>query len=307
MVLRVNGGVFNDQMVTGSLRHFVLEGADFSGAINSFGQPVPGSAAEIIFTNISEDGFIDIMNPNQYNLSFALEINRSHWTGPELTVMVQSLGTDVGVDHIDCSICTVNEVPYIWNLGAGATSFLTLSDTPNTYAGAANYVVTVDPLETGLVFTPVGITSNAFSFVNVPTQPNITAAGSDTLTIIPGSNIVITTNALAKSVTINSTAGTDYIPVVPGSSLAFSMKYFVTASGTVTLPHGTGSGKPAGTSVIVTKSTSSIIFVNTTGPTDIIATDIGNDTSIEFDATQECIFVFNGVSTWELQIGSALY
>src|ERR1017187_7373524 len=101
MVTRVNGGVFNDQMVTGSLRHFVLEGADFSGAVNSFGQPVPGSTAEIIFTNISEDGFIDIMNPNQYNLSFALEINRSRWDGPSLTMRVQSLGTDVGVDHID--------------------------------------------------------------------------------------------------------------------------------------------------------------------------------------------------------------
>lgn len=120
MPVRTNGGVFNDQMVTGSLRHFVLEGADFSGAINAFGQPVPGSAAEIIFTNISEDGFIDIMNPNSFNISFALEINRSQWDASTLTMMVQSLGSDVGVDHINCTICTVTEVPYIWNLGSGS-------------------------------------------------------------------------------------------------------------------------------------------------------------------------------------------
>lgn len=304
MPIRINGGVFNDQMITGSLRHFVLEGADFSGAVNSYGQPVPGSAAEIIFTNISEDGFIDIMNPNSYNISFALEINRSHWDGPQLTEMVQSLGSDVGVDHIDCSVCTVTEVPYIWNLGAGATSFLTLSDTPHTYAGAANYVVTVNPGETGLVFTPVGITSNAFSFLASPSQPTIGATGSDTLTLIGGSNVTLTTNTLTKSVTINSTAGTDYIPVPPGSALTFSNRYFITASGTVSLPQGFGSGKPAGTSVIITKLNLSTIFVNVTGVTDLISTDLGTTTSVEFDATQECIFVFNGTSTWNLQIGS---
>ena len=303
MPVRTTGGVFDEQVLTGSLSHYVICGANFSGAINSYGQPVPYSAAEIIFTKISEGAYINIMNPNEYNLSFALEAGRSVWDEISLTTMVQSLGSNVGADHIDCSTCTVKQVPYIWGCGSSATSFLELTDTPDTYSGAANYVVTVNPSETGLIFTPVGITSNAFSFVSVPTQPTITALGSDTLTIIPGSNIIITTNALAKSVTINSTAGTDYIPVPPGTALAFSTKYFVTSSGTVTLPLGTGSGRQAGTSVIVTKPVSSIVFVNSVGG-DIISTDLGNDTSIEFDATQECIFVFNGISVWNLQIGS---
>jgi hypothetical protein len=304
MPVRTSGGVFDEQVLTGSLAHYVVCGADFSGAINSYGQPVPHSAAEIIFTKISEGAYINIMNPNECNLSFALEAGRSIWDEISLTAMVQLLGPNVGVDHIDCTVCTVKRVPYVWGCGTGATSFLALTDTPDTYAGAANYVVTVNPTETGLIFSPVGIVSNAFSFVASPTQPTLTAAGNDTLTLIAGSNVFITTNALAKSVTINSTAGTDYIPVPPGTALTFSTKYFVTAAGTVTLPVGTGSGKPAGTSVVVTKPNGSIIFVNTTGVTDIIATDIGNTNSIEFDATQECIFVFDGVSTWNLQIGS---
>ncbi len=305
MVVRTNGGVFNDQMITGSLAHYVINGADFSGAINAFGQPVPFSAAEIIFNRIEGSAYVDIMNPNQYNLSFALEADRSTWNDATLTAMVQSLGSDVGQDHVDCSVCVVTQVPYIWGQGGGgATTFLELTDVPHTYAGAAGYVVTVNPGETGLIFTPAPSSSNEFSTIAVPTQPSINAVGADTLTILPGTNVNITTNALAKSVTINSTAGADYIPVPPGTALGFSLRYFVTAAGTVTLPHGTGSGKPAGTSVIVTKPNGVTVFINTTGPTDIISTDLGSDTSVEFDATQEVIFVFDGTSTWNLQIGS---
>jgi hypothetical protein len=307
MVVRVNGGVFNDQMITGSLRHFVCEGADFSGAINQFGQPVPNSAAEIIFTNISEDGFIDIMNPNQYNLSFALEINRSRWDGPSLTAMVRSLGSDVGVDHLDLTACTVTEVPYIWDLGGGATSFLQLSDVPHTYAGAAGYAVTVNPGETGLIFTPIAV-PNAFSTIAVQAQPTITATGSDTLTFVAGSNISITTNATGKTVRIDSTGGgsSDYLPVPPGTALSISTRYYVTSSGTVTLPPVTGSGYSAGQSVIITKPNGATVFVNIGSLSDIIQTDLGSTDSVEFDATQEVIFVFNGISTWDLQIGSVV-
>jgi hypothetical protein len=305
MAVRTNGGVFNEQMLTGSLRHFVLEGADFSGAMNMFGQPVPFSAAEIIFTNISRFGYINIMNPNEYNISFALEINRSDWDGPKLTEMVRSLGPDVGVDHIDCSVCTVTEVPYIWDLGGGpgATSFLQLNDTPSTYAGSAGYAVTVSPGATGLIFTPIPVVSS-FAHVASPSQPTIDSGTNDTLTVIGGTNIVVTTNASAKSVTISSTAGTDYIPVPPGTTLSYSTRYFVTASGIVTLPPATGSGKPAGTSIIIAKPTNSIIFVNVNSLADIIATDLGNTDSVEFDATQEIILVFDGSSSWNLQIGS---
>jgi len=305
MVQRTNGGVFDQQVLTGDLSHWVVCGANFSGAVNSYGQPVPGSAAEIIFVNISDSAYIDIMNPNEQNLSFALEQDRSDWDEISLTTMVQSLGTDVGVDHVNCAECTVKRVPYIWGCSTSDISFLELTDTPKSYAGAANYVVTVNSSETGLVFTPIGVTSNAFSFAASPGQPTIDAVGSDTLTFISGTNISLVTDPVGKSVTINSTAsGTDYIPVPPATQLAFNTKYFVTSAGIVTLPHGTGSGEPSGTAVIVTKPVGAIVYVQTLGITDIISTDLGTDTSIEIDATQECIFIFDGISTWNLQIGS---
>ena len=317
MPIRTNGGVFNDQMLTGSLVHYVVCGADFSGAINSFGQPVPHSCAEIIFNRIESGAYIDIMNPNQYNLSFALESDRSVWNEASLQIMIQSLGTDVGVDHINCSALTVKEVPYIWSCCTGSESFLDLTDTPATYAGSAGYVVTVNPTATGLIFTPGGGggSGNTFSTIAVPTQPSITAVGNDTLTFLPGSNVVITTNALAKTVTINSTAGVDYVPVPTGSTLNFSTKYFVTGPyavlplplSFVTLPLGTGSGRAAGTSVIISKPANRTgpisLLVNTQGA-DLISTDLGSTNSVEFDATQEIILIFDGISTWELQIGS---
>lgn len=316
MPIRQNGGVFSQQMLTGSLVHYVVCGADFSGAINSFGQPVPFSRAEIIFNRIESGAYINIMNPNSLNLSFALEADRSVWNAASLQIMIRSLGTNVGVDHINCTVLTVKEVPYIWCCGLEDTSFLNLSDTPSTYAGAAGYVVTVNPTATGLIFTPGGGGSgNTFSTIAVPSQPSITAIGNDTLTFIPGSNVVITTNALAKSVTINSTAGIDYTPISTGSTLNFSTKYFVTGPYTtlptplsfVTLPLGTGSGRVAGTSVIIAKPADALttisLLVNTQGA-DIISTDLGNTNSVEFDATQEIILIFDGISTWNLQIGS---
>jgi hypothetical protein len=254
MVQRTNGGVFDDQMITGSLHHFVIEGADFSGAINQYGKPVPGSAAEIIFTNISEEGFIDIMNPNSDNISFALESNRSDWDSASLTAMVQSLGTDVGVDHIDCSVCTVTEVPYIWNLGSGATSFLDLSDTPSTYAGAANKQVTVNSTETGLIFT----------------------------------------------------GPADYIPIPPATLLQAGFRYFVTATGTVTLPALSSPSLVIGSSITILRPArvvDVIVTVSVGFVSDLISTDIGTTNSIVIDASAIAIFIYDG-TMWNLQIGA---
>lgn len=303
MPIRTTGGVFDEQVLTGSLSHYVICGADFSGAINNFGQPVPHSAAEIIFTEISRSAYINIMNPNDCNLSFALETGRSTWDEVSLTTMVQALGNDVGADHIDCTLCTVKQVPYIWGCAASASTFLELTDTPPSYSGFAGYVVAVDGSETGLAFVPA-TSSNAFSFVTSPSQPTLTSVGSDTLNIIAGDNILVTTNPGTNSVTFVSTAGTDYIPVPPGTFLNFSTRYYVTSTGTVTLPVATGSGEPAGTSIIVTKPISSTVFINRGSVADNIQTDLGPTDSIEFDATQHLIFIFDGTSSWELQVGS---
>jgi hypothetical protein len=307
MPIRTNGGVFNTQMLTGSLVHYVVCGANFSGAINSFGKPVPNSAAEIIFNRIEAGAYVNIMNPNECNLSFALEADRSIWNETSLTIMVQGLGSDVGIDHIDCTLCTVKEVPYVWGScnPAGATSFLDLTDTPAAYAGSAGYVVSVNSLESGLIFAPA-TSSNAFAFAASPSQLTIPAVGSDTLTFVAGSNVNITTNALAKSITINSTAGTDYIPIPPGTNMLVSTKYFVTSTGTVTLPILTGMIAGGGESVVVTKPVGVSIFITVGQPSDIIKTDLGDTDTIEFDATQQVIFVASDANTWNLQIGSAV-
>lgn len=305
MVQRVNGGVFDSQTLTGGLNHYVVCGSSFSGAIDAYGQPVPNSAAEIIFNNIAASAVIDIMNPNAENLSFALYDSSSTWDEISLTTMIQSLGTDVGVDHVDCAVCTCVAVPYIWGCGSSSESFLDLTDTPKSYSGAAGYEVIVNPSETGLIFSPIAA-ANVFSHVAVASQSTINATGSDTLTFIAGTNIVITTNSLTKSVTINSTGGAaeGFVPVAPGTLLTFDTSYYVTSAGTVMLPTASGSGQPAGTFIIITKPVGQTIFVNSTG-FDIIATDLGSTNSLEFDATQEILLVFDGASTWNLQIGSA--
>lgn len=302
MPIRTSGGVFNDEMITGSLAHYVICGADFSGAIDSYGKPVPDSAAEIIFINISAGAYINIMNPNDCNLSFALEEGRSKWDEISLTQLVQSLGNDVGVDHIDCSVCTVKRVPYIWGCGTDATTFLELEDTPDTYANSAGYVVTVNSNEDGLIFTPA-TASNSFSSISSPSQPTISAVGSDTLNFVAGSNISITTNALTKTIQIDSLASgnANYVPIPAGSFLSVDTKYFVINSGTVTLPATTG--LVIGQSVNITKTPGEAIFVNVFGIGDSILTDIGSTNSIEMDVSAEAIFIFNGVA-WALQIGS---
>jgi hypothetical protein len=304
MPVRQSGGVFDEQVLTGSLSHWVVCGADFSGAINSYGQPVPGSAAEIIFVNISESAYINIMNPNECNLSFALEEGRSTWDEISLTQMVQSLGPDVGTDHIDCSVCTVKRVPYIWGCNDGAETFLDLTDTPDSYAGSAGYIVQVNGTEDGLIFTPAPAGSNAFAFVASPLQPTLTAVGADTLTIVGGTNVTITTNAGTNELTIDAgAASNDYIPVPGGSSLSISQKYFVTSAGTVTLPALTGLNTP-GQSVTITKLVGITVLVDVGNPSDEINTDLGSTDQIEFDATQELVFVVSSLNDWELQIGS---
>jgi len=306
MVQRTNGGVFDDQMLTGSLSHWVVTGADFSGAVDQYGQPVPFSAAEIIFKNIESGAYINIMNPNSQNLSFALEEGRSIWTAESLQEMIRGLGSDVGVDHLDLSNVIVERVPYIFGTGStSATSFLQLTDTPDSYSGAANYFVTVNPGETGLIFTqsvPPG--GNAYSFIEVPSQPTLTAVGSDTLTIIPGQNITITTDALANSLTISGPSIYSYTPITGGSLLEFNQRYFITTTGIITLP-AISASTPIGSALNMTKVVGITVTINVGDVSDIINTDLGPTDSIEYDATDQLIFVVGDQNTWELQIGAA--
>jgi hypothetical protein len=154
---RTNGGVFRDQVLTGSLRHFRIVGADFSGAIDGTGQPIHNSAAEIIFTELSQKATLVIMNPitNCLGISLALETNRADWTAAEMEVVINALGT-IGVDGVDVSGVVVEEVFYdlIGSGTPGASDFLGLSDTPADYTGFANHKLVVNPTEDGIIFIP---------------------------------------------------------------------------------------------------------------------------------------------------------
>lgn len=289
---RVNGGVFNQQVITGSQRYFVIEGADFSGAFAN-GQPVAFSSAEIIFNLIGTTSYINIMNPYSNGISFALEINRSNWDADSLQVAIQSLGTDVGVDHVNCSVCTVIEVPFNFQYlagGGGSTAFIDLTDV--TVPSLPNGYVQWDPTGTVLEYTT---TIPYSAIINVP--PSVTK-------IIAGTNISISPTSGVGDVTINATAASDnYIPVPPGASLLQNKKYFVTSSGTVFLPNFLGLS--IGDSVIVTKSppNTSVVYVVSANGANSILTDIGDSDSIEIDATAESLFIYNGAA-WALQIGS---
>lgn len=154
---RSNGGVFRDQVLTGFLRHFRIIGADFSGAVDSFGQPVHNSAAEIVFTEISKKSTLVIMNPitNCLGISLALETGRADWTAAEMEVTINALGL-IGVDNVDVSGVIVEEVFYdlIGSGTPGSDTFTGLTDTPADYIGSANYKLVVNPTEDGIIFVP---------------------------------------------------------------------------------------------------------------------------------------------------------
>jgi hypothetical protein len=227
--------------------------------------------------------------------------------------MIRGLGTDVGVDHLDLSGVVVEEVPYIFGIGdGGSTTFVGLTDTPGSYEGAGGYIVTVAPGEDGLIFTdpstiiPPG-TQNAYSFIEVPSQPTLTAVGEDTLTIVSDDNITLTTDPLTNTLSIGfiKTGIYTFVPAEGGGSLDIDNRYFITTPGTYILPPLTAANIP-GQALAVTKRTDVTgILINVGDPSDIINTDLGPTNSIEYDATDQLIFVVSSENSWELQIGAA--
>jgi len=336
---RVNGGVFNQQVITGSQRYFVIQGADFSGAFAN-GQPVAFSSAEIIFNMISVTSYINIMNPYSNGISFALEINRSNWDAGSLQTAIQALGTDVGVDHVDCSVCTVQEVPFDFQYlgsGGGSSAFIDLTDV--TVPAVPHGYVLWNSTGTVLEYSPTipfSSLSGVPSLVNkIIAGPNIVvspASGTGTVTISAsgaGSGMItvedegiplgaadtlnftgsgVSSSISGNTVTVNipsPSAGynVNYIPVPPGTNLLVNKRYYVTSTGTVFLPNFTG--VTLGTSVAVTKATpnaNSVLVVSVNGPSSI-STDIGSTDTIEIDATVESLFIYDGTA-WSLQIGS---
>lgn len=256
MAERTNGGVFNDQILTGSLRHFIIETGDFSGAVDQYGQPVHGSAAEIIYTTISQRATIVIMNPDTDSISFALETNRSSWTDEAIQVALRLLGDDVGVDGVDLRNIRVTEVPYDFNsFDVGSKTFIELIDTPATYVGQGGLHLAVADDESGVVFIPGGGEVPEFD--------------------------------------------TPFIPIGASATLELNKKYIATANNmTLQLPGGASQGD----TVVVAKeaTVTSVLIVGS-----LLETDLGSDTGLLLDMTEDIDFVWSG-SAWHVLFGGLL-
>jgi hypothetical protein len=75
-------------------------------------------------------------------------------------------------------------------------SFLTLTDTPDSYAGVANYYVAVNPTATGLKFTstnPASVTVPPMSFINLKDCPNSYSGTSGKIVTSNGAGLIFTT------------------------------------------------------------------------------------------------------------------
>ena len=88
-----------------------------------------------------------------------------------------------------------------------AQTFASLTDTPANFTGHGGKFVKVNVGENALEFVTSGSSQNAFSTIAVAGQSNVEADSvGDTLTLVAGTNVTITTVAGTDSVTINSTA-----------------------------------------------------------------------------------------------------
>ena len=156
-----------------------------------------------------------------------------------------------------------------------------------------------------LSFSSISAGGNAFGRITVSGQSNVDAdSNSDTLTLVAGSNISITTSAGADSVTINSTASGSALTIQEeGSSLstAGSTLNFVgagvTASGTgatktITIP-GTGTVSEAFKTIAVSGQSNIVAD----SPTDTLTLAAGSNMTITQDASTDTItFASSGSS-----------
>lgn len=234
MAIRVNGGVFADQVLTGDLTHYRVLGADFSGAYSDgtysipngagpgipfvipLGEPVPNSAAEEILIMIETKATIVIMNPDVdgCGLHFAIENTDNGWVSAlEIEFAIQSLGSDVGVDHVDCIPCNVEIVPYLLGdpCAVCSSTFLDLEDTPAEYTGAAGMCVAVNAAGDALEFVACGGggSGEANTASNLGTGDGIFAQklGVDLQfkSLVAGTNVTLTSSA--TEITIDATGG----------------------------------------------------------------------------------------------------
>jgi hypothetical protein len=144
--------------------------------------------------------------------------------------------------------------------------------------GDAGQVLTTDGSGAFTFTTVAGASSNSFSTIAVAGQDNVVADSStDTLTLVAGTNITLTTNATNDSITINSSgSGSD-------TNTTYSIKAS-TATGGATLDLDAG-GSGSGTDSIKFASGTGITVARTDADTITVSSTVTNtDTTYSINA-----------------------
>lgn len=108
MTIRVNGGIKQEQMLAGSLRHFKI-----TGALLDAGLDIPNAAIEVVYRTIAQKATPVIMNADASALYVCFENGVSGWDAASLQSAIQALGAAVGVDAVDLSASVVTEPGYV--------------------------------------------------------------------------------------------------------------------------------------------------------------------------------------------------
>jgi len=111
--------------------------------------------------------------------------------------------------------------------GSGATSFLGLSDTPDSYAGQANKIVGISGGETGTEFKSV--TATSAGTINIPTGQQYQLNGGSI--IIDAINDAVTTTAPSQNAVFDALAGKEPT-LTKGNLTAGSFKVSIGGTGT---------------------------------------------------------------------------
>jgi hypothetical protein len=115
----------------------------------------------------------------------------------------------------------------------------------------------------------------------------------------PSTDTIWTSEKTSQEIQSAVAAKHNYIPIVDSSLIETGKQFLITAPGSYVLPDITTLSP--GDSIVFAKVSAVVPSIETFG-TQLIVTDIGNDSELIYDLTQDLVFVVAGLN-WELQFG----
>jgi len=196
-----------------------------------------------------------------------------------------------------CVVAVVFLAVFISIADDGASTFLSLTDTPNTYLGQGSKYVAVNAGATGLEFVSAGSASQQNLWATFVADSGNTTASSPTDTFIISGGANITTAIVGDTVTITGTGG--------GSGTQSVWLTMIADTGSATATSPTDSFTIAGGSDISTTIAGSTVTLNYTGGTtsgknelwELNDTNTGTNNASAADG--QALVWDNGNSWWE--------